>query len=102
VARDSINQYDGSIQNVIKNELELNDFIYSGSIIKDSRCQCRYWVYKIKLKKEDLIDEIQIALDGRSLGGCNCSGMIPGTTIDNFAVNRGGYACRHRAIATNF
>lgn len=102
VARDSINQYDGSIQTVIQKELELNDFIYSGSIIADSRCQCRYWVNKIKLKRDSLIDEIQIALDGRSLGGCNCSGMIPGTTIDNFAVNRGGYACRHRAIATNF
>lgn len=102
VARDSINQYDGSIQTVIQKELELNDFIYSGSIIADSRCQCRYWVNKIKLKRDSLIDEIQIALDGRSLGGCICSGMIPGTTIDNFAVNRGGYACRHRAIATNF
>lgn len=102
VARDSINQYDGSIQTVIKNELELDDFLYSGSIIKDSRCQCRYWVKKATLLHDELIDEIQTALDGGDLYGCKCTGMIPGTTIDNFAINRGGYACRHRAIATNF
>lgn len=101
VARDSINQYDGAIQTVIKNELGLNDFIYSGTIIKDSRCQCRYWVEKGKLPREELIKEIAIANDGGYLGGCKCSGMIPGTNIDNFAMNRGGYACRHRAIATN-
>lgn len=101
VARDSISQYDGSIQTVIKNELGLNDFIYSGSIISDSRCQCRYWVSKAKLPREELIAEIETAVDGGMLGGCKCSGMIPGTTINNFAVNRGGYSCRHRAIATN-
>jgi hypothetical protein len=102
VSRDSINQYDGAIQTVIKNQLDLKDFIYSGSIIKDSRCQCRYWVNKIKLPAEELADEIEKALDGRSLGGCACSGMIPGTNLGNFAVNRGGYSCRHRAIATSF
>lgn len=101
VARDSISQYDGSIQTVIKNALGLSDFLYSGSIIKDSRCQCRYWVNKQKLDGEELAEEIEIALDGRSLGGCPCSGMIPGTNVQNFSVNRGGYSCRHRAIATN-
>lgn len=101
VARDSISQYDGSIQKAIANELGLNDFIYSGSIIADSRCQCRYWVHKIKLQHDELVDEIATALDGGSLDGCQCSGMIPGTTIENFSINRGGYSCRHRAIATN-
>lgn len=101
VARDAINQYDGAVQTVIKNELGLSDFIYSGTIIKDSRCQCRYWVNKGKLPREELIKEIAIANDGGYLGDCKCSGMIPGTNINNFAMNRGGYACRHRAIATN-
>jgi hypothetical protein len=101
VARDSISQYDGSIQTVIKNELGLKDFIYSGSIIADSRCQCRYWVNKQKLPHEELITEIETALDGGQLGGCTCSGMIPGTNIHNFAVNRGGYSCRHRSLDTN-
>lgn len=99
VARDSINQYDGAIQTAIKQELYLPDYLYSGSIIQDSRCQCRYWVNKIKLPGSELGDEIQTALDGGDLGGCSCSGMIPGTNVDNFAINRGGYNCRHRAIA---
>lgn len=101
VARDSINQYDGAIQTVIKNELGLKDYIYSGSIINDSRCQCKYWVNKQKLPHDELEGEIQTALDGESLGGCQCSGMIPGTNILNFAQYRGGYNCRHRAISTN-
>ena len=101
VARDSISQYDGAIQTVIKNELDLPDYIYSGSIITDSRCQCKYWVNKIKLPGDELEGEIQTALDGGELGGCNCSGMIPGTTVDNFARYRGGWNCRHRAISYN-
>lgn len=101
VARDSISQYDGSIQTVIKNELGLKDYLYSGSIITDSRCQCRYWVEKQKLYHDELVGEIETALNGGSLGGCTCSGMIPGTNTANFAVFKGGYSCRHRAIATN-
>jgi hypothetical protein len=102
VARDSLSQYDGAIQTTIKKELELNDYLYSGSIIRDSRCQCRYWVKKARLDAESLADEIDTALSGGSLDGCACSGMIPGTTVENFAVYRGGYSCRHRAISTNF
>ena len=102
VARDSISQYDGVIQKTIANELDLKDYLYVGTTITDTRCQCRYWVNKTKLYRDELIDEIQTAVDGRSLGGCKCSGMIEGTNIDNFAVNRGGYNCRHKAIPTNF
>lgn len=101
VARDSVNQYNGVIEKTIANELDLKDFIYVGTIITDSRCQCRYWVNKGKLKRDELIDEIQTAVDGRSLGGCKCSGMMPESNIDNFSVTRGGYNCTHRAIATN-
>lgn len=101
VAEDSINQYTGTIQQKIKLELGLSDFIYVGTLITDSRCQCRYWVNKIKLPEDELIDEIDTAVSGGQLGGCTCSGMIPGTTIETFAINKGGYRCRHRAIPTN-
>lgn len=101
VARDSISQFDGMIQGVIGTELGLNDYLYAGSIIKDSRCQCVYWVEKRILPREELIDEINTALNKGSLGGCRCSGMIPGTSIDTFATFRGGYNCRHRAIKIN-
>ena len=100
VARDSLGQYDGTIQGIISSELDLPDFIYAGSLINDSRGQCRYWVNKRILDHEELEDEIQKALDGGSLGGFKCSGMIPGTTVSSFPANRGGYRCRHRVVAT--
>lgn len=102
VARDSINQYDGAIQKTIANELDLSDYLYAGSLILDSRGQCRYWVEKTRLKGDELKDEINAALNGSTLGGYKCSGMIPETSVDTFSVYRGGYNCRHRAIATNF
>lgn len=100
VARDSINQFDGAIQGAIKNELGYGDYLYAGSLINDSRGQCRYWVDKGKLKGDDLAGEIEIAINGNTLGGFKCSGMIPGTTVYTFSVYRGGFNCRHRAIAT--
>lgn len=101
VARDSISQFDGMIQGVIGLELGLNDYLYTGSIINDSRCQCIYWIEKKILPREELEHEINTALNNGSLGGCRCSGMIPGTSVDTFATFRGGYNCRHRAIRIN-
>lgn len=101
VARDSISQFDGMIQGVIGQELDLKDFLYSGSLITDSRSQCVYWVGKRVLLREELEQEINTALNKGYLGGKKCSGMIPGTNLTNFSAFRGGYNCRHRAIATN-
>ncbi len=101
VATDGLNQYAGTIENKIKDEFNFNAYRYVGSIIKDSRCQCRYWVEQGKISDSDLAGQIKIALDGGKLGNCTCSGMIPGTNTSNFGIYRGGYKCRHKAIATN-
>lgn len=101
VATDGLNQYAGTIESKIKDEFGFNAIRYVGSIIKDSRCQCRFWVEKGKISNADLKGQIAIALDGGKLGDCYCSGMIPGTNVDNFTIYRGGYRCRHKAIATN-
>lgn len=98
VARDSISQFDGAIQAKIGDELGLNDFLYAGSIIVDSRAQCIHWVNKRTLTREELEPEINTAVNRGYLGGKKCSGMNPLTTINSFAVFRGGYRCRHRAI----
>ncbi len=100
VARDSLGQYDGTIQGIIAEELDLPDLLYAGSLIEDSRGQCRYWVEKKLLSGEELADEIETALNNGTLGGYKCSGMIPGTTVSNFSARRGGYRCRHRVVAT--
>lgn len=90
VARDAAQQYEGHINQVIKNEFGLKAIAYVGSIVTDSRKQCRHWVDMGIIKDEDLQKEIDWAY-------ANGSGMIPGTTPENFIINRGGYNCRHTA-----
>lgn len=92
IARDAITQYDGTIQTIIFNEFELNAWGYEGSLIKDSRPQCRRWVAKGTILYSELPEELAWAES-------NGSGLIPDTTQENFGVNRGGYNCRHTATA---
>ena len=91
VTRDALNQYDGQINAKIADEFGLDAYQYVGSLIDDSRPQCVRWVGKNVLLKEELEQEINWA-------NSNGSGMIPGTTPQNFAIFRGGYNCRHSAI----
>lgn len=91
VSRDALNQFDGQVNSRIAEEFGLNAFRYVGSIIDDSRPQCIRWVGKEVLLLDELSNEISWAYS-------NGTGMIPGTTKDNFAVYRGGYNCRHSAI----
>lgn len=90
-SRDALMQYDGQINSRIATEYELDAYRYVGSIIRDSRPQCIAWVNKGILLKKDLPAMIATAFNSGS-------GMIPGTTADNFAIYRGGYNCRHSAI----
>jgi hypothetical protein len=92
VSRDSIQQYDGSIQEKIGQHLGTNGLVYTGSLVADSRPQCIRWVKKREICNDDLQKEIDWAYN-------NGSGMIPSTTPENFKTNRGGYHCRHRAFA---
>ncbi|MFM9143021.1 MAG: hypothetical protein ACKOPP_03375, partial [Bacteroidota bacterium] len=91
VSRDALNQFDGQVNSRIAEEFGLNAFRYVGSLIDDSRPQCIRWVGKEVLLYDELPNEISWAYS-------NGTGMIPGTTRDNFAVYRGGYNCRHSAI----
>jgi len=91
IARDTLNQFDGQVNSRIAGEFGLNAYKYVGSLINDSRPQCVRWVNKGTLLLDDLPTEISWAYS-------NGTGMIPGTTAENFAVFRGGYNCRHSAI----
>lgn len=91
IARDALSQYDGQINARIAEEFGLDAFRYVGSLIEDSRPQCRRWVKKEVL----LFDELQSELNWAYSNG---TGMIPGTTPETFTVYRGGYNCRHQAI----
>ncbi len=91
VSRDALNQYDGQVNAKIAEEFGLDAFRYVGSLIDDSRPQCRRWVNMRVIQKSDLDSQINWATN-------NGTGMIPGTNAENFAVFRGGYNCRHSAI----
>lgn len=102
VARDSIMQFDGSIQTAIGTELNLNAHMYVGSLLEDSRDQCIFWVGKGILEDKALEEEIKTAIDRGTLTGDKpCSGMNPACTVQTFSIYRGGFNCRHRAIATS-
>lgn len=92
VARDALGQYDGMIQEYVRRAYSMDGFIYVNSIVENSRRQCRRWVEMEIIPFDQLAEEIAWA---EAYGG----GMIPGTTPDNFAINRGGYNCRHKAFA---
>jgi len=102
VSRDSVSQFDGSLQANIASELSLNAVRYVGSIILDSRAQCRKWVDTSLITLDDLFQaEIDKAINGTLYyEGKKSSGMYADTNVANFVVYRGGYNCRHRAIPT--
>jgi hypothetical protein len=98
ISTDSLNGYAGMINNEYRKEYGLTNFIYVGSLIEDSRGQCRHWTSKDRISVEELEQEIPIAIDGGFLGGFKCSGMKDWTNIDNFTIERGGFNCRHEAV----
>jgi hypothetical protein len=100
LARDSVNRYAGTINNVIKAEFELDGFVYVGSLIETSREVCNELV-RGDGKFQDLqkdgayrIADLPIIVS-RMLGE---GGVNPALTVDNFFELRGGYNCRHEAI----
>lgn len=95
ITRDALSQYDGAINDMVREEFDLNAYRYVGSLVKDSRPQCERWVREKGgvLMYDELAKEISWANN-------NGQGMIPGTDKDNFATYRGGYNCRHTAIPT--
>lgn len=97
-ANDTLRQYDGLINKTIKDEYDMTKIAYVNSNIKTTRGQCRHWTSFDFVTDEQLLDEIPIAVNGGTLGGYVCSGMIPETTVESFEFFRGGYNCRHEAV----
>ncbi len=94
MGRDVLFQMQGEINQAIANEYDLDAFAYIGTEIEDTRAQCTRWLDKEVIKIDELQDEIDWAYK-------NGSGMIEGTTPSTFAIDRGGYNCRHAAIPVN-
>ena len=115
IATDALNQYDGELNNQVREKFKLTKFYYIGSEIETSRPVCRH----MKDKKEWTLDELKVVLDEYCPNGIPSekteviettdakgnrvkrsvkkgSGMIEGTNVNNFGMLRGGYQCRHR------
>jgi hypothetical protein len=96
--RDAYYQYDGLVNGAIAAKYGLDALLYTGSIVAESRSQCKRWINETKnghrglILIKDLPTEIQRAY-------ATGSGMIGGTNKDNFMMYRGGYNCRHRTFA---
>lgn len=101
-ARDTVTQLQGAQHKAIQQAYELNYIRYVGSIIKDSRGQCRHWKQMQYIAVKDLQAEIDEAFKKQDRkfeeDGAKWGGMIEGTNADNFIIRRGGWACRHQAI----
>jgi hypothetical protein len=95
IARDTLSQYDGAVNDMVRKEFDLDAYRYIGSLVVDSRPQCVRWITEKKgiLPYDELTKEISWAYR-------RGKGMISDTTKDNFATYRGGYNCQHSAIAT--
>lgn len=86
VARDSLYQYNGTIQDIIGDKFKLTKGLYVGGLVKDSRPFCKHMV---DLNRKIDINEIPALLERYP------AGIIPGTTKKNFPVRRGGFSCQH-------
>jgi hypothetical protein len=95
--RDAYYQYDGLVNGAIATKYGLDAFIYTGSIVAESRLQCKTWtnVTENGHRGVILIKDLPLLIQRAYATG---SGMIHGTTADNFMMYRGGYNCRHRVF----
>lgn len=110
ITTDSIHQYNAQYTQVISNDLGFEWYAWQGTEILTSRefCQCmvenrRYFhVSEVPamLRAEDMFytDENGNERPVRINPKTNLPyGFIPGTTVENFFVRRGGYNCGHQA-----
>ena len=111
-AMDSLSQYDGAVNQEVKNVYGFSKYLYIGNSIDTSRAICRHLRDDLGGRFDD--DMLRSVLqeycpDGVPSDGTitidkkkyiKGGGMIEGTVFDNFMQLRGGYGCRHRCLST--
>lgn len=94
VSWDAFSISDSAYTNAIAEDLDIEWFLYSGGLVKDSRCFCeerngKYFHYK----------EIEAWGRMENLGVCNTgdgwAGMRKGTNESTIFLVKGGYGCKH-------
>jgi len=115
VAKDSLTQYKGAINDEVRVAYDLNNLLYIGNTIETSRPICAHLRddLKGKITEKQLRDALDFycpkgvpsekiitwtTVSGEKHKGKAGSGMYENTYYDNFAQFRGGHRCRHEAI----
>lgn len=115
IGRDALSQADGVINEEVKREFKMKYARYTGTIKETTRPVC----YHLLTAKSDPVytdEEIAEVLGEYAPGGIPSTsrityaplgksrraekgaGIIPGTTVQNFPIYRGGYRCEHRFL----
>ena len=95
VARDTVADYDGMIQDQLTAKYDYEGYFYTGTIIETSRPQCRRWVEDLGgfITMDELRKEVERFADAQ---GYDQNKRL---TVQDFGRVRGGYSCRHTATA---
>jgi hypothetical protein len=88
VATDSMNQFSSNYMQMVAADLDMDNYLYAGTVISDSRPFCASRAGKYFTRKEV-----------ESWGNLSTwDGKVPGTNSSNIFTYRGGYNCRHYLI----
>ena len=93
-ARDMMFGFDGEVNEVIAESYGMTKYRFLGTKVSDTRYFCIHALKKKVIDREtyqDLIKKSRAQKDKASY-------LRKGSTFSNFARNRGGYNCRHRAV----
>jgi hypothetical protein len=100
ITTDAINQYHAQYHETIAQDLNFNWGRYVGSNLTTTREFCERLTAKEWVHRNELPEIIKGRIDGEEVRLSKSTGlpvgMIPGTNVDNFKVNRGGYNCGHQ------
>lgn len=107
ITTDSINQYSAQYTQIVSSDLGFEWFAYQGSDIKTTRPFCdamtdiRYF-HVTEIPRLLRAEGLYYMKDGKKTKVPIYDktdlphGMIPGTNVANFQINRGGYNCGHQ------
>ncbi len=97
VTNDSITQFNANYNQTITQDLGIEFYNYTGTVIAGTRPFCNNFVKDYFHKKE--VEELGAGIDpltGKTLSSENLlEGRIKGTNSSNIFINRGGWNCRH-------
>ena len=92
IVTDSLNVYTAEYNRFVSDSLDLQWFIYSGSLIKDSREFCKSLIKKQFVHKSEFG---KVARGNFIPKPKDLKGLKPNTNAETLQINRGGFNCRH-------